>query len=134
MRRFSRVAAALLALAALPSALLAQQRGQITGRVVAAENGNPLPSVNIVVEGTALRTTTGPQGTFTILVPAGSYAVVASQLGRTGQTLRTTVAAAGTSTLNFRLTTTSVNIDALIVTATGVEQRRRELGSSVGVV
>ena len=133
MRRFSRVSAALLALA-LPSALLAQQRGQITGTVIAAENGNPLPSVNIVVEGTTLRTTTGPRGNFSIQVPAGSYAVVASQLGRTGQTLRTTVAAGGTSTLNFRLATSAVNIDALVVTATGTEQRRRELGSSVGVV
>ena len=56
--------------------------GKISGKVVDQETGNPLPSVNVVVEGTALGAATDFEGQYVILqVPPGNYTVVANMIG-----------------------------------------------------
>ena len=58
--------------------------GSITGTVVDKETGDPLPSVNIVVEGTSLGASTNFKGEFFILgVPAGSARIGNRDLGVT---------------------------------------------------
>ncbi|NOZ63259.1 MAG: TonB-dependent receptor [Calditrichaeota bacterium] len=56
--------------------------GKISGQVVDAESGNPLPGVNIMIEGTTLGAATDIQGNYYVInVPPGIYSVKASMIG-----------------------------------------------------
>lgn len=56
--------------------------GKITGRVVDAANDEPLPGVNVFIEGTTLGSATDLQGEYIILmVPPGIYSIRASMIG-----------------------------------------------------
>ncbi|MBS3772105.1 MAG: SusC/RagA family TonB-linked outer membrane protein, partial [Bacteroidales bacterium] len=52
-----------------------QQEIEITGTVTDAESGEPLPGVNIVVEGTTIGTTTDMDGNYTLEAPADATLV-----------------------------------------------------------
>lgn len=57
------------------------QKGKITG-IVTDENGEPLPGVNVLIEGTQLGTSTAADGYYLILnIPAGAYTLKASFIG-----------------------------------------------------
>lgn len=58
------------------------QTGKISGRVTDAETGDPLPGVNVVVEGTTQGASTGADGYYTILnVTPGTHTVRATFIG-----------------------------------------------------
>ena len=121
-----RMAAGLLALAALAGALLpgaaaAQTTtGQIRGQVV-DENGEPLPAV--LVTGTNTQTglvrqaRTGEDGVYTLrLLTPGDYRVRGELVGRApGELAGIRVALNETSTANLRLTPQAVVLEALVV-------------------
>ncbi|MFQ6604734.1 MAG: TonB-dependent receptor domain-containing protein [Fidelibacterota bacterium] len=66
----------------LPLALFAGDTGKITGRIVDSENGNPLPGVNVVLQGTSYGTASDANGEFKVLfVPPGIYTVKLSFIG-----------------------------------------------------
>jgi len=70
----------LTAMVLAPGALPAQ--AVLTGTVRADSTGTPLAGVEILVEGTAFRTTTGPNGRFAISgIPAGSRFVLFRSVG-----------------------------------------------------
>lgn len=59
-----------------------QETGTLTGNVRNSENGEPLPACNIVLENTALGTTTDAQGNFKLLnVPYGAITITAHHVG-----------------------------------------------------
>ena len=61
---------------------LAGTTGKIAGRIIDAKTSNPLPGVNVIVEGTTLGAATNLNGEFIILmVPPGVYSVVARMMG-----------------------------------------------------
>ncbi len=62
------------------SPALAQDR-VITGKVLAAEDGSPLPGVNVVLKGTSSGTVTDTNGAFRISIPASGEALVFSFIG-----------------------------------------------------
>jgi len=131
MSRIRWIATVLLA-AALPTAANAQSGGTITGRVTDSRTGAPLSSTTVLVAGTTLRVVTNAQGEYRIgNVPSGSHSVTASRIGYAGGTQRVTVAAGQTVTANFSLNTSAVNLNALVVQASGREARQRELGNAV---
>ncbi|HET7462332.1 MAG TPA: SusC/RagA family TonB-linked outer membrane protein [Longimicrobium sp.] len=131
MSRIRWIATILLA-AALPTAANAQSGGTITGRVTDSRSGAPLSSTTVLVAGTTLRVVTNAQGEYRIgNVPSGSQSVTASRIGYAGGTQRVTVAAGQTVTANFSLNTSAVNLNALVVQASGREARQRELGNAV---
>ncbi|MBV9773625.1 MAG: SusC/RagA family TonB-linked outer membrane protein, partial [Gemmatimonadetes bacterium] len=100
-----------------------------------AQGGNPLVGATVTVVGTSLRGVTSQTGEYRIAgVPVGSYDVSASILGYAPVTQRMSIASGQTATANFTLTASALEIGGLVVTATGREQRQREIGSSVGVV
>ncbi len=55
--------------------LSAQQTGIISGKIT-DEDGNKVPNANIALEGTAAGTTSGSEGTFEIIVPAGQKVMI----------------------------------------------------------
>lgn len=62
--------------------LVAGVTGKIRGRVVDAQTGEPLPWVNVMLEGTSLGAATDANGVYVILnVPPGEYTLVASMMG-----------------------------------------------------
>ncbi|HEX8693436.1 MAG TPA: SusC/RagA family TonB-linked outer membrane protein [Longimicrobium sp.] len=132
MRRLSRLSALLVALVAAPTALFAQGGGTITGRVTGADTNQPIASATVTVEGTALRGVTDSQGRYSIRgVPAGSYTVTAATLGRETSKRTVTVATGQTATLDFALATRAIALEGLVATATGEQQRAREVGVDV---
>jgi TonB-linked SusC/RagA family outer membrane protein len=123
----------LLALA-LPSAALAQA-GTVTGSVTEASNGRPLANVTVQVANTQIRALTNAEGEYRLTgVPAGSRLVNANRIGFSPSSRTIAVTAGGTATANFALSTAALALEGLVVSASGTEQRRRELGNSVATI
>lgn len=135
MRRLSRLSALLVALAALPASLFAQGGGTITGRVTGADTNQPIASATVSVEGSSLRAVTDGQGRYSIRsVPAGNYSVSATTLGRESARRQVTVAAGQTVTLDFALSTRAIALEGIVASATGEQQRTREVGNAVAKI
>ncbi len=90
----------------LPLFLFAGTTGKITGRVVDAQTGEPLPFVQVILEGTGLGAVTDVEGYYVILnVPPGTYVVVAKMIGYHEQKYKDVeVFVDQTTVVNFRLT------------------------------
>jgi TonB-linked SusC/RagA family outer membrane protein len=122
----------LLVVLLTPLSAWAQQRGTVTGRVTDRATNAPLIGAQIVVAGTTLGALTNQDGRFAIAqVPAGQHEVRVTIIGYKGAGEQVTVAAGATATVDFQLTQTAVEIEGVVVTATGQEQRQREIGNSV---
>jgi TonB-linked SusC/RagA family outer membrane protein len=120
---------ALLALVAAPA--LAQQTGTVSGTVVDGANNQPLPGVNVIVQGTTIGSTTDGNGRYAIPnAPVGERAIRASFIGYQTAEQRVTVVAGQTVTANFTLQS-GVLLDDIVVTALGIERAERSLGYSV---
>lgn len=106
--------------------LAAQTTGKITGTVIEAETGEPLPGVNISIEGTTQGTATDGNGEFTIIgVRPGTYTIVASFIGfTTARREGVQVNVDLTTTVDFDLTERVVEGEEVIVTAEAVRVRR----------
>jgi len=67
---------------ALPYSIFAGETGKITGTVIDNKNGNVLPGVNILLEGTSKGAASNTSGEFYILfIPPGLYNVKFSYIG-----------------------------------------------------
>jgi outer membrane receptor protein involved in Fe transport len=79
--------------------------GKITGRVTDSNTGEPLLTVNVIVEGTSLGASTNADGVYFILsVPAGTYTVKASMMGYKEVVVRNVLMQSDlTSRVDFRL-------------------------------
>ena len=96
----------------------AQSPGTVTGTVTDAETDHPLPGVNVVVDGTAQGTSTGPQGAFTLdNLDAGTYTIRARFVGYASESRTIDLAAGETVRLHFALAPRTVGLDAVTVTA-----------------
>jgi hypothetical protein len=113
------------------SASVAQAQTRITGIVVDAETGEPLPGANVYLDGTTIGAAAGPEGTFAIKgVRAGRYTVVASIVGyapqqRSLQIERATNGEPETITLQFELQPETVALDGVTVEGSRDEWLRR---------
>jgi outer membrane receptor protein involved in Fe transport len=111
---------AFFAALAMPDANWAGTTGKIAGKVVDQETGEPLPGVNVLVEGTTLGAATDLQGNFIILrVPPGVYSVRASMIGYTDFRYdNVQVSIDRTTRLEFRLRQTVLEVgETVTVTA-----------------
>ncbi len=129
--RWWAVGAALL-LATGPAALQAQGAGTIQGRAVEAETQRPLVGVQISVSGTQLGTLSEADGTFRIPgVPAGAREVRAQYLGYGSLSQAITVTAGQTTTVNFELRQTVLDLEEIVVTGVAGQTARAKLPFSV---
>lgn len=99
--------------------IFAGTTGKISGRVVDANSGEPLPFVNIIVVGTTMGAASDINGYFTILnVPPGNYDVKASAIGFTSVTVKgVKVIIDLTTKVNFKLNESSLKLSEVVVVA-----------------
>ena len=101
----------------------------LTGEVVDAESGSPLPLANVRLSGTRFGTTTNNDGTFRLeQVPGGTYTVVVSYVGFESlqQDLRLT--GGETRRVTFELDPKDLEVEG--VTVTGERVDRQQLGTT----
>jgi len=113
------------------SALYAQT-SVITGTVTYSEDGamETIPGVAVTVEGTTIGTTTGPDGKYSLNVPASATNLVFQFVG-----MKTLVEPInGRTTIDVVMEPDLVDIDEVVVTAIGIERKTREIGYSVSKV
>jgi TonB-dependent starch-binding outer membrane protein SusC len=135
MNRMRWLFATLVALAILPGAALAQDRGTVTGQVIAGQTNQPLAGAQVSIAGTTLGTITNAQGRFLIPnVPAGPRELRVALIGYGVQTRPVTVVAGQTVTADFALAQTAVALDEVVVTGTAGRQERRAQAAVVASV
>ncbi len=105
---------------------MAQTTGKIAGRVVEAATGEPLPGVNISIEGTTRGTVTDVEGEYTIIgVRPGVHTIVASFVGFATQRREgVQVSVDLTTTVDFELTEEVIEGEEVVVTAEAVRVRK----------
>ncbi|HEV2149615.1 MAG TPA: SusC/RagA family TonB-linked outer membrane protein [Longimicrobiaceae bacterium] len=124
---------ALLAAAAAP--LAAQAVGTVRGTVTDAGSQRPLAGAQITIVGSARRAVTGETGEYAIAnVPAGPAQVRAEMIGHTAATRSVTVGTGQTARADFALSTSALELDALVVTGTAGATQRRAIGNAVNSI
>ena len=109
--------------------------GAIAGKVTDAQSGNPLEAVTIAVQGTQLAAITGPDGTYRIgRVPNGTRVVTARRIGYGAATRTVTASDGQTTTVDFALQTSAVNLQEVVVTGTAGNQTRAAQGAVVSTI
>ncbi|UGU17468.1 SusC/RagA family TonB-linked outer membrane protein [Sinomicrobium kalidii] len=108
--------------------LLAQEK-TVTGVVTDAEDGMPLPGVNVVVKGTTTGASTDFDGNFTINVSEDGV-LVFSNMGYT----KKEISVAGKSVINVPLSPNIEELEGVVVTALGIERQERALGYAVSSI
>ena len=130
-RQFLAVALALAA-AAMPARAFAQT-GTVTGTVTDREHQTGIPEAQVVVVGTTLGGRTNAQGAYTIAgVPAGTVQLRVLRIGFQSLTQSATIASGQTARVDFSLAQSIAVLEQVVVGATGVEERQRERGVTVG--
>ena len=118
-------------LSLLPTLLNAQNR-TVTGKVLDAETGEPIPFASVAVKGTtSLGTYTLDDGTFTLEgVPSDATTIIASFVGY--QTLEVEIGN-GTGMI-ISLEPDALFLDQVVVTALGIQRQAKEIGYSAAKV
>jgi len=107
------------ALFVFQGAIFAQVTGKIAGTVLDSESGEPLPGVNVQIEGTIFGGATDLDGDYYIInIPVGTYDLTASFIGyqsvvKTG----VIVSIDNTTPIDFSLATTTLETDVITVVA-----------------
>jgi TonB-linked SusC/RagA family outer membrane protein len=123
--------AATTALLTMFATAAAAQGGTLTGTVTAQGSNSPLQETRVIVVGTSLLGSTGPDGKYTIRrMPAGTAEIRVIRVGYQEQKKSVRIIDGQTATLDFVMSTTVVQLQEVVTTATG-EQRRVEVGNAV---
>ncbi|MBN2612723.1 MAG: TonB-dependent receptor [Bacteroidales bacterium] len=98
--------------------LFAQEK-TITGKITDGDTGEPLPGVNVVVDGTQQGTVTDIDGNYSIPVPSDQASLVFSFIGYNSET----VAVAGQSVINIKLIPELQALDEVVVVGYGTMKK-----------
>jgi len=104
------------------------QQRKITG-TVKDENGNPLPGVNIQVEGTTIGTMSDVNGVYTINIPNEDASILFSFIGYKSQK----VVASGRASVDISLTPDVSVLNDVVVVAFGTTRKKDLTGSITSV-
>lgn len=125
--------AGLLLLVVVPHGLHAQATGNITGTVVDQTTQRGIAGAHVAVAGTQRSAVTNQEGGYTITaVPVGERQVRVSMISYAQGTLTVTVVAGESATADFALPPSAIQLEGVVVMATGRQERRREVGNSTG--
>ncbi|MBV7531477.1 TonB-dependent receptor [Chitinophaga sp. sic0106] len=106
--------------------IVAPVRQPVTGKVVDAKDGSPLPGVNIMIKGTSKGTITQPDGTFTLDAQPGDVLVL-SLVGYTRQE----IPAKNIAGTVIRLESAATGLNELIVVGYGAQKKKVVTGATV---
>jgi TonB-linked SusC/RagA family outer membrane protein len=107
----------------------AAQGSAITGNVVSAGSGQPIPAAQVLVSGTTIGTTTDANGRFRLGGLSGES--VTLEVRRIGFRPARQTVRVGLSDVRIVLNEQSVSLDEVVVTGTAGGQAKRELGNAV---
>jgi TonB-linked SusC/RagA family outer membrane protein len=107
------------------------QTRTVTGQVSETGTGNPLDRADVIVSGTAFRTTTGADGFFSIDVPVGDVELMVRLIGYRRAFV---TVPAGVSSVEVQLQRDILQLDAVIVTGTAGETEARAIGNAISAV
>ena len=111
----------------------AQAPGRVTGTVTIT-GGQPLAGANLIVVGTEVRGSTGPDGRFSLLnVPAGTREIRAQRIGYAPITQTVNVTAGETVTLSLAMTAQAVQLQGVVTVGYGTQERRAVTGAVASV-
>lgn len=108
------------------SPVLLAQTHRVSGQVVSAEDNQPLPGVNLSIEGTSTGTITDVEGNYSLNVPDGTDTLVFSFIGYT----TVEVPIANRTEINVSLAADVQALDEVVVVGYGT-QSRENLTSSI---
>ena len=112
-----RAFAASLAFLVISLTSFAQSEGTVSGRVLDAATRSALRGAQVTVQGANLRTATGPDGEFTLTLPAGLQRITVDYLGLPAKTTEVTVIAGAASRIDLTLSDSTVTLAAVTVEA-----------------
>jgi len=117
----------------LLNALFAQNVGKISGVVTDAETGKPLIGCNVVLSGTYLGAAVDQDGNYFILnVPVGKYDLQAIMIGYSKEIQTGVIVNSGrTTSANFKLKSTAIEQEAIVITATRPEVEPEKTSTSM---
>jgi TonB-linked SusC/RagA family outer membrane protein len=112
------------------------QEGAITGTVINGQTLAPVNAAQVFVPGTDIGTLSDRDGQYRLApVPTGQITVEVRLIGFRSQTQTVTVTAGQLATLDFQLDVSAVQLeDVTVNVVTGLERRRRQLGSNSATV
>ncbi len=119
-------AAEILAAPGLHDAL---QKLPVRGRVVAGDDGSPIPGVNILVKGTTTGTQTDVNGEYALEVPSASSVLVFSAIGYSAQE----VTVGDRSIIDIRLEVDIKTLQELVVVGYGAQDKRDVTGAVASI-
>lgn len=115
-------------LAMLPIRLWAQGQ-RITGRVTSAQDGLPLPGVNIQVKGTTTGASTDANGNYSINVPGATSVLVLTSIGLVNQE----ITVGNRTVINVQMQEALNELAQVVVTGYNTTQRKDITGSIASV-
>ena len=128
------IALAMLAASALATPGWGQGTATIEGTIT-DPRGQPLTGVSVMVEALRVSTLTDGQGAYRLTgVPAGVHTLLVRLVGFDARRDTVTVAAGATVKRDIRLTATVVELDAVVVSATGEAERAARMPVAMGAV
>ncbi len=103
------------------------EKHEVSGQVVASENGESIPGAHVFIKGTSTGTTTDLHGNFNILVPGGETILVFSFLGYDPIELPS----AGLTDIRVSLEESSKKLEEVVITALNISREKSSLGYSL---
>ena len=104
--------------------LLSAQTKSVSGRVLSAENDEPIPGATILVKGTSIGVASDDKGRFTLNVPVSATTLVVSFMGM--ETLEVGVK----PDLTVRLKPVNKKLDEVMVVAYGTAKKSSFTGAA----
>lgn len=133
VRRRIALVAALAILA--PSVLTAQATGTVEGSVLEQGSGRPLGNAQVAIAGTTLGALTNNQGFYRITgVPVRQVEVRVRLIGFNPANKTATVLAGQTTTVDFSLSVSALQLEQVVVTGSGQAVAVKKLGNTVATV
>lgn len=108
------------------ASVYAQER-TVTGKVTSAEDGSPLPGVNVLLKGSSTGTVTDANGSYSLSVPQSGGVLTFSFIGLRSED----VPIGDRSTVDVSLSLDVTQLGEVVVTAQGLEQQKKALGYAV---
>jgi TonB-linked SusC/RagA family outer membrane protein len=108
------------------------QSGSIVGTVIDSTTSEPMPGVNVGIQGLSVGSATDADGQFEISdVPEGTHTLEASFVGYDTQRKTVEVSSGETVEVNFQLISATYVGDEVVVTALGVRRSEKSVAFSV---